>query len=95
MEATTALKKIPGLDVAIRSLLGSVAEEFFYIDNIAASVLVGTNQLPAIHQLLLEACTVLDLEPPQLLCKTESYSQCLYFCHAREKALYGHSYFFN
>ena len=69
LEATTALKQIPGLDIAIRSLLGSVAEEFFYIDNIAASVLVGTKQLPAIHQLLLEACKVLDLEPPQLYVK--------------------------
>mgnify|MGYP001818961824 CR=1 FL=1 len=69
LEATSALKQIPGLDVAIRSLLGSVAEEFFYIDNIAASVLVGDKQLPAIHKLLLEACKVLDLEPPQLYIK--------------------------
>ena len=69
LEATQALKQIPGLDVAIRSLLGSVAEEFFYIDNIAASVLVSEKQLPAIHQLLLDACQVLDLEPPQLYIK--------------------------
>ncbi|MGK7949325.1 MAG: M48 family metallopeptidase [Xenococcaceae cyanobacterium] len=69
LEATSALKQIPGLDVAIRSLLGSVAEEFFYIDNIAASVLVGDKQLPAIYKLLLEACKVLDLEPPQLYIK--------------------------
>lgn len=69
LEATSALKQIPGIDVAIRSLLGSVAEEFFYIDNIAASVLVGDKQLPAIYKLLLEACKVLDLEPPQLYIK--------------------------
>ncbi|MDJ0692477.1 MAG: M48 family metallopeptidase [Xenococcaceae cyanobacterium MO_188.B32] len=69
LEATKALKQIPGLDVAIRSLLGSVAEEFFFIDNIAASVLVSDKQLPSIHQLLLEACKVLDLEPPQLYVK--------------------------
>ncbi|MDJ0633212.1 MAG: M48 family metallopeptidase [Xenococcaceae cyanobacterium MO_188.B29] len=69
LEATTTLKQIPGLDVAIRSLLGSVAEEFFYVDNIAASVLVSDKQLPSIHQLLLDACKVLDLEPPQLYVK--------------------------
>ena len=69
LEATKALKQVPGLDVAIRSLLGSVAEEFFFIDNIAASVLVSDKQLPSIHQLLLEACKVLDLEPPQLYVK--------------------------
>ena len=29
LEATKALKQIPALDVAIRSVLGSVAEQFF------------------------------------------------------------------
>jgi Zn-dependent protease with chaperone function len=66
LEATTALKQIPGLDLLIRSLLGSVAEQFFYLNNIASSILVGENQLPHLHKLLLEACQILDLEPPQL-----------------------------
>lgn len=66
LQATTTLKQLPGLDLAIRSLLGSVAEQFFYLNNIAASVLVSEKQLPQLHKLLLEACEVLDLEPPQL-----------------------------
>ncbi|MEG3436055.1 M48 family metallopeptidase [Pannus brasiliensis CCIBt3594] len=65
-EATATLKQLPGLDLAVRGLLGSVAEEFFYLNNIASSVLVGEKQLPDLHNLLLEACRVLDLEPPQL-----------------------------
>ncbi|MCP2730449.1 M48 family metallopeptidase [Limnofasciculus baicalensis] len=65
-QATQALKQIPGLDLIVRNLLGSLAEQFFYLNNIAASVLVGENQLPHLHNLLLEACKVLDLEPPQL-----------------------------
>ena len=65
-QATQALKQLPGLDIAVRSLLGPVGEQFFYLNNIAASVLVSKNQLPHIHKLLLEACQVLDLEPPQL-----------------------------
>lgn len=68
-QATQALKRLPGLDVAIRSLLGPMGEQFFYLENIAASVLVGPNQLPDIHNLLLEACRVLDLEVPQLYIK--------------------------
>ncbi|MGI8935221.1 MAG: M48 family metallopeptidase [Phormidesmis sp.] len=68
-QATQALKRLPGLDVAIRSLLGPMGEQFFYLENIAASVLVGPNQLPDIHDLLLEACQVLDLEVPQLYIK--------------------------
>ena len=66
LEATTALKQIPGLDVVVRSLLGSVAQQFFYLNNIASSILVNEKQLPHLHKLLLEACQILDLEPPQL-----------------------------
>lgn len=66
LEATQALKQLPGLDVAIRTLLGSVAEQFFYLENLASSVLVGERQLPDLYKLHLEACQILDLEPPQL-----------------------------
>ena len=66
LEATNTLKQLPGLDIAIRSVLGSVAEQFFYLNNIASSVLVSEKQLPHLHKLLVEACEILDLEPPQL-----------------------------
>ena len=66
LAATTALKQLPGLDIALRTSLGSVAEQFFYLNNITSSILVGEKQLPELYQLLLEACKILDLEPPQL-----------------------------
>ncbi|RMF25917.1 MAG: M48 family peptidase [Cyanobacteria bacterium J083] len=66
LQATNTLKRLPGLDLAVRSLLGSVAEQFFYANNIASSVLVSEKQLPDLYQLLLNACQILDLEPPQL-----------------------------
>ncbi|MBW4648603.1 MAG: M48 family metallopeptidase [Kastovskya adunca ATA6-11-RM4] len=66
LEATQSLKQIPGLDLMVRNLLGPLAEQFFYLNNIASSVLVGENQLPHLHKLLLEACKTLDLDPPQL-----------------------------
>ena len=66
LEATNALKQLPGMDIAIRSVLGSVAEQFFYLNNIASSVLVSEKQLPHLHKLLVEASGILDLEPPQL-----------------------------
>ncbi|NJL82192.1 MAG: M48 family metallopeptidase [Chloroflexaceae bacterium] len=65
-QATQSLKQLPGFDLAIRNLLGPIGEQFFYLNNIAASVLVSDKQLPHLHKLLLEACQVLDLEPPQL-----------------------------
>lgn len=66
LEATNALKQLPGMDILVRNLLGPLAEQFFYLENIAAGVLVGEQQLPHLHKLLLEACQILDLEPPQL-----------------------------
>jgi Zn-dependent protease with chaperone function len=66
LQATNTIKQVPGIDIAIRSVLGSVAEQFFYLNNIASSVLVSKNQLPHLHKLLIEACEILDLEPPQL-----------------------------
>jgi Zn-dependent protease with chaperone function len=66
LQATANLKQLPGFDMVIRNLLGPLAEQVFYLDNIASSVLVSEQQLPEFHNLLLEACKVLDLEPPQL-----------------------------
>ncbi|MEM7796488.1 MAG: peptidase M48, partial [Cyanobacteria bacterium P01_C01_bin.118] len=69
LEATESLKQLPGLDLAIRALLRPTAEQFFYLENIATSVLVGPDQLPEIYRLLVEACQVLDVEQPQLYIK--------------------------
>ncbi|MGB0560859.1 MAG: M48 family metallopeptidase [Spirulinaceae cyanobacterium] len=65
-EATQALQQLLGLDFAVRNLLGPVAEQVFYLNNIAASIRVSEQQLPELHQLLLEASQILDIEPPQL-----------------------------
>lgn len=65
-EATNSLKQLPGLDLMVRQLLGALGEQFFYLENIASSVLVSEQQLPELHQSLLEACQIMDLEAPQL-----------------------------
>ena len=69
LKATESLKQLPGLGLAIRTLLRPTAEQFFYLENIATSVLVGPTQLPHIYQLLVDACRLLDMEPPQLYVK--------------------------
>ncbi|MEA5562502.1 M48 family metallopeptidase [Planktothrix agardhii] len=66
LQATNTLKQFPGLDLLVRQLLGGLGEQFFYLENIASSILVSDQQLPNLHQLLLDACKILDLEPPQL-----------------------------
>lgn len=66
LQATQALQQLPGLDLVVRGLLGGVGERFFQLENLASGVLVSEKQLPDLHALLLEACQILDLEPPQL-----------------------------
>ncbi|MBW4522908.1 MAG: M48 family metallopeptidase [Scytolyngbya sp. HA4215-MV1] len=65
LEATAALRQLPGLDMLVRNLLGPLAEKFLYLENIAASVQISEQQLPHLHRLLVDACHTLDLEVPQ------------------------------
>lgn len=69
LQATQTLRQLPGLDLVIRNVLGPTAEQFFYLDNISSSILVGDRQLPHLYDLLVEACEILDLEQPQLYIK--------------------------
>ncbi|PSR15099.1 peptidase M48 [filamentous cyanobacterium CCP3] len=66
LEATRALKQLPGLDVMVRMALAPLAERVFHLDHLASSVQVSDRQLPELHQSLVEACQILDLEAPQL-----------------------------
>ncbi len=68
-DATAALKQLPGLDILVRTILGSVAEQAFYLENIGSSLHLSEQQLPEIYHLHLEACRCLDLEPPALYLK--------------------------
>lgn len=64
--ATETLKQIPGVDLLVRSLLGAVGEQYFYLENIASGVLVSQRQLPHLYDRFAEAARVLDVETPQL-----------------------------
>lgn len=66
LEATHTLQKLPGLDLTVRSLLGSMAEQVFQLNNLASSIRLGDRQLPHIYQLLKDACGILDLDVPEL-----------------------------
>lgn len=44
-------------------------EEVVFFDNLASSVQVGPSQLPDLHASLLEAASILDLDPPALYVK--------------------------
>eukprot|EP00850_Spirogloea_muscicola_P009632 SM000054S18118 [mRNA] locus=s54:488303:490422:- [translate_table: standard] len=63
---TTLLRAIPGLSELGKLLLGPVAEQMMILENIGTSVLVGKRQLSNLHDLMLEAAEILDIDPPDL-----------------------------
>lgn len=66
LEATQSLKQLPGLDVLVRMVMAPLAEQVFQVENLATGLQVSDRQLPSLHQALVEACQILDLEVPQL-----------------------------
>ena len=70
--ATQALQRLFGLDLLIRQGLAPTIEQVLYLDNIASSIRVSEQQLPALQRSLQEACTILDVEVPQLYVRQNS-----------------------
>lgn len=63
---TALLRSLPGLEFIARGLLGPAAEQVLVLENIGTAVLVGPDQIPSIHLLLIEAAKILKMEPPEL-----------------------------
>ena len=63
---TQLLEAIPGISALTKSLVTPVAERMLVLEQISTSVLVGPEQLPHVHQMVLDAAAALDVEPPQL-----------------------------
>ncbi|KAK6155387.1 hypothetical protein DH2020_009635 [Rehmannia glutinosa] len=63
---TLILRAIPGLNEIGKALLGTVAEQVMLLENIGTSVLVSKNQLPELHELMMEAASILNIEAPDL-----------------------------
>ena len=63
---TQFLSLIPGGASLAQSLMGPMSEQVMLLENISSSVLVGPQQLPALHASLVEAARILDIEEPEL-----------------------------
>ena len=68
-QATRSLQVFPGLNLLIQNLIAPSVEQLLYVDNLASSIQVSEKQVPDLHQLLVDACTILDLDVPQLYIK--------------------------
>jgi len=65
--ALVALRRVPGFDLLLRKLLGTIGDRSLRYAFLASAVRVDEHQFPAIHATFLEACRVLDVDPvPEL-----------------------------
>ncbi len=60
-QATTSLRSVPGVEVAISKLSRFGLEQLLYVEMCASAVKVTEKQCRPIHNLLLEACRILDV----------------------------------
>ncbi|KAK4535801.1 hypothetical protein CDCA_CDCA06G1826 [Cyanidium caldarium] len=60
------LTRFTGLNMLVRQVIGPIAEQIIEVENISMGVLVGPEQLPRLHRLLVEACSILGLNVPDL-----------------------------
>jgi Zn-dependent protease with chaperone function len=64
--ALAALRRIPGLDVAIKAISGMTSDRALRLFFLASAIRVGEHQLPKLSRLLESACDTLDLPLPEL-----------------------------
>ncbi len=65
LKALEAVKKAKGVDFLIRKVIEYGYERYYYITNIADSIRVNNTQCPLLHDMLLEACDILNVNVPE------------------------------
>lgn len=66
IQATEALKTIPGLDRAVAKVMEYGLERLFYLDNTASNVRVTEKMFGRLYQSLRWGCQILDIDEPEL-----------------------------
>jgi Zn-dependent protease with chaperone function/RNA polymerase subunit RPABC4/transcription elongation factor Spt4 len=66
LRALDAVKRAKGVDLLIRKVIEYGYERYLYINNIADTVRITPRQVPLLHDMLVEACEILDVSVPEL-----------------------------
>jgi hypothetical protein len=75
---TALLRRLPGLEMVAKTIIGGPGfEQALYLENIGAALRVGPQQLPTINNLLLDACSCLNMEPPALYIRQVRFTDTL------------------
>ncbi len=66
VQATDALRKLPGLDTVVSKVLEYGFERVAYLENVAGNVRVTAKQFPRLHRALKWGCQILDIPEPEM-----------------------------
>jgi Zn-dependent protease with chaperone function len=83
VQATNALRGVPGLDTVVAKVLEYGFERIYYLDNFAGNVRVSARQLPRLYKALTWGCKILDVEEPEMYVTLDPVPNAFTFGHTR------------
>jgi Zn-dependent protease with chaperone function len=83
VRATEALRRVPGLDLAVSKVLEHGFERLFYVENVADNVRVTARMFPRLHRYLGWGCRILGIEEPELYVTLDPNPNAFTFGHKR------------
>lgn len=83
VQATQALKRVPGLELLTRKVMEYGFERIYYLDNTADNVRVTAKMFPRLYRYLQWGCKVLGVDEPELYVSTNPIPRTYTYGHTR------------
>jgi Zn-dependent protease with chaperone function len=83
VQATEALRSVPGLDTVVSKIMEYGFERLYYLDNIAGNVRVTKDMFGRLHRSLQWACKILDVEEPEMYVHVDPIPNAFTYGHTK------------
>lgn len=83
VQATRALKRVPGLELVTRKIMEYGLERVYYLENTADNVRVTERMFPKLHRYLQWGCKILGVEEPELYVNMDPVPNAFTYGHKR------------
>lgn len=83
VKATSALGKVPGLQLATRKMMEYGLERLYYLENTADNVRVTETMFPRLHRYLQWGCKILGVDEPEMYVNMEPVPNAYTYGHTR------------
>jgi Zn-dependent protease with chaperone function len=83
VQATAALRSVPGLDTVVSKIMEYGFERLYYLDNVAGNVRVTKNMFGRLYRSLEWGCKILEIEEPELYVTVDPVPNAFTYGHTR------------